>query len=139
MYSRESLGLEEAKIAVEAMLKEASGEPNRPVAMAVVDSQAQLIYFARMDGGFLLHQEMAVKKASTAVQIGIDTTAFGEYLKAIKVNIADFGCAGITVIQGGVVIVKQDTGVVLGGIGVSGRRAHEDEALARVGLNALKL
>jgi len=73
MYQRESLGLEEARIAIEAMLREASKEPNRPVAMAIVDSQGQLISFARMDGGLPINQEMAIKKASTAAQIGVDT------------------------------------------------------------------
>ena len=139
MYQRESLGLEEAKIAIEAMLKEASKEPNRPVGMAVVDSQGHLICFARMDGGLLFNQEMAIKKAYTAVQVGIDTSVFGKALPTMKMAIADFGCAELTTVPGGVCVRKTDSGIVLGGIGASGRLAQEDEQLARVGLSVLKL
>jgi glc operon protein GlcG len=139
MYQRESLGLEEAKIAIEAMLKEASKEPNRPVGIAVVDSQGQLIYFARMDGGLPINQEMAIKKAYTAVQVGIDTSIFGKALPTMKMAIADFCSGQLTTVPGGVCVRKTDSGIVLGGIGASGLMAQEDEQLARVGLSALKL
>lgn len=139
MYQKESLGLNEAKGAVEAMLQEALKEPQRPVAMAVVDDQGQLMYYARMDGATLFNQVMAVRKASTAAQIGIDTLTFREGLKALDMSFGDFGIIDLTVVQGGLSVVKPGGRPVLGGIGVSGRMAHEDEAIARIGLNALKL
>lgn len=139
MHQRESLGLEEAKIAMEAMLKEASKEPNRPVGIAVVDSQGHLIYYVRMDGGLPLNQAMATRKAYTAVQVGVDTGVFGKALPSMNMAIADFGCVELTTVPGGVCVRRGDTGAVLGGIGVSGRMAQEDEQIARAGLNALKL
>ena len=139
MYQRESIGLEEARTAIEAMLEEASKEPNRPVAMAVVDSQGQLICFARMDGGLPINQEMAIKKASTAAQIGVDTGVFGQALPAMNMAITDFGCTPLTTVQGGLCARKTDAGTVVGGIGISGRMAQEDEQIARAGLIALKL
>jgi uncharacterized protein GlcG (DUF336 family) len=45
----------------------------------------------------------------------------------------------LAAVQGGVVVLHRSTGTILGGIGVSGLSAAEDEALARAGLEALGL
>ena len=108
------------------------------MAIAVVDNQGQLIHYVKMDGANFFNQTMAVRKASTAAQIGIDTLAFREALKAMAMDFGDFGSTDLTLVQGGVSIVKPGGGL-LGGIGVSGRLAQEDEGLARVGSNALRL
>ncbi|MBL7119409.1 MAG: heme-binding protein [Dehalococcoidia bacterium] len=136
MYKVESLGVEEAKTAIEAMLQEAL-EPGQPVSMAVVDNRGDLICYARMDGANRFNQLMAIRKAVTSVQIGIDTSMFKQALPALNMNIGDFGSSEITIVEGGVCVRKPDTGAVLGGVGVSGRMANEDEALARVGANAV--
>ena len=137
MYKVESLGVEEAKTAVEAMLQEALKQPGQPVSMAVVDNRGDLICYARMDGANRFNQLMAIRKAATSVQIGIDTSMFKQALPALNMNIGDFGSSEVTIVEGGVCVRKPGTGAVLGGIGVSGRMASEDEALARVGANAL--
>ncbi len=41
--------------------------------------------------------------------------------------------------QGGVVVLHPGTGAIMGRIGVSGLAAHEDEDIARMGLQALGL
>ncbi|MCX5998551.1 MAG: heme-binding protein [Chloroflexi bacterium] len=137
MFKTESLGLEEAKLVVEAMLQEAMKDPRQPVAMAVVDRCGDLVYFARMDGANRFNQEMATRKAVTATQVGVDTSMFRQALPGLKMGLGDFG-ADITVVPGGLCVRKPDTGVLLGGIGVSGRLAEDDEKLARVGMGALK-
>ena len=137
MYKVESLGVEEAKTAVEAMLQEALKQPGQPVSMAVVDNRGDLICYARMDGANRFNQLMAIRKAATSVQIGIDTSMFKQALPALNMNIGDFGSSEVTIVEGGVCVRKPDTGAVLGGIGVSGRMASEDAALARVGANAV--
>ena len=43
----------------------------------------------------------------------------------------------LTEVQSGMV-VAQSNGLILGGIGVSGRADHEDQAIAEVGLEAIK-
>jgi uncharacterized protein GlcG (DUF336 family) len=139
MYKVESLGLEEAKVAVEAILEEALREPGPPVAIAVVDNRGELICYARMNGATPFNRLMAIRKAFTAAQMGIDTLVLREGLKAVKMNFADFGSTDITLVQGGVCVNKPDSRAVLGGIGVSGRLEQQDEELARAGLKALKL
>ena len=55
------LGLDEARVVVEAVLGAASGR-NLRFAAAVVDSGGELVYFARMDGASPLNARMAVNK-----------------------------------------------------------------------------
>ena len=81
MYKREVLGLGEARTAAEAILAEASKEPNRPIAVAVADDRGDLIYLARMDGCYPLFIHMAINKAYTAARFRRHTRAFAERRK----------------------------------------------------------
>ena len=45
----------------------------------------------------------------------------------------------LAAVQGGVVVLHPETGAIMGGIGVSGLSAQEDEDLAKLGLKALGL
>lgn len=137
MIEMKSLSLEEAKVAIEAMLQAASEQAGQPVAMAVVDSRGELISFARMDGGNSFNQKMAIRKAYTAAVVGIDTSLFGGFLPQLNMSIVDFGTIDISVVPGGVCVRTPDGATVLGGIGVSGRVAQEDEALAKAGVEAV--
>jgi glc operon protein GlcG len=139
MYTRESLGLEEGRAVIDAIIQEASKTPDRPVAAAVVDDQGELICYARMDGCVPFNHVMAVRKAYTVTQVGIDTLNLGKGLEMVNTKFTDFGVTELTTVQGGLPVIRRGSGTRLGGIGVSGRMAHEDEELARAGLNALKM
>ena len=148
MYQRETLGMDDARTIVEAVLNEALKEPIRPIAVAVVDHHGDLVYAARMDGSGPLFPHMAINKAYTSSRLGMDTAQMAERQKEFQRELATWGDNKLSDIRGGVVIIKpgknyfpgqEKRGTVLGGIGVSGRLASEDEELARVGLNALNL
>jgi uncharacterized protein GlcG (DUF336 family) len=135
-FGRTHLTLAAARAAIQAML-DGAAKGARPVAMAVVDENGGLIAYACMDGTRPTPRQIAVRKAYTAARAGADSHAFAERLRGQGMSVGDLGDPGMVGVRGGVVIVKD--GVVLGGIGVSGLAAEEDEALCRVGLNAMKL
>ena len=148
MYTREVLGLKDAQAAVEAILEEALKEPDRPVSIAVVDHQGEFICAARMDGATPLYNYMAFKKARSCVTTGRNTRDWLEFLGKRNYSAHDF-VPEATRIPGGIVIVKPGgmnlqnaktggNGIVLGGIGVSGRTGNEDEALSLTGLKGLQ-
>jgi uncharacterized protein GlcG (DUF336 family) len=148
MYQRETLGLAEARAAVEAAIAEASKEPDRPMVVAVVDDRGDLVYFARMDGALPMFTHMAINKAYTAARMQRDTESFGNWLKQRGRELAQWTDAKLTPIRGGFPIIKpgkgylpvgEKQGKLLGGIGASGRSGDEDGAIASVGLNAIKL
>jgi len=142
MYKKEILGLEEAQTAVRACIEEASKDPSRPVAVAVTDDAGNLICFERMDGNGIsnakLTTRMSINKAYTSIMMNRPTRDFSERMKQLNVELATWGDPAMTTVQGGLVF-KNEAGQVIGAIGVSGLLADEDEKLAYVGLNAVKL
>jgi uncharacterized protein GlcG (DUF336 family) len=147
MFAREVIGLKEAQKAVEVILEEASKNPNRPVAAAVVDHQGEIVCFARMDGATAMFNTMALKKARSSVTTGMNTRAWFQFLEKRNYTGADF-VPEATRIPGGTAIVKPSgdgaakagpgENVVYGGIGVSGLSGNEDEALSLKGLEVIQ-
>jgi glc operon protein GlcG len=135
-YQRSVLSLGEAQKAMERMLQEASKAPDRPVAIAICDDQGELVAFARMDKCAPLPLSIARKKAFTAARTRADTKAFADRLKSMGRSISDLGEPNLLAVQGGVAIIAAD-GSPLGGIGVSGLAAEEDEAIAKIGLGVI--
>jgi len=143
MYTKECLGLAEARAAVEAVLSESYQNPDAPIAVAVVDDYGRLVYFARMDGCPPVVVELALMKAYTAAVALMDTVSFAARDKEWGRELATYGDNRFTYLQGGLVIWNRPYAggpaqVLLGGIGVSGRMPDEDERLARVGLEAMR-
>lgn len=140
MFQKETIDFEEARRAVDAILAEQGKDPNkRPISIAVVDDNGDLLAFARMTGGRTRTGDVAMKKAYTSVMSRSNSGAFAERLKQQGRSVADMGDPKMIGVQGGVVIMKPGTDVCLGGIGVSGLAAPEDEALAEKGVQAMGL
>jgi glc operon protein GlcG len=139
MYEKPVLSLDQVQKAMAAMLEKATQEPDRPVAIAIVDDWGNLFSFARMDKCRVIPQRLAIRKAYTAALSGQDTLAYAERLKSQGRSVAEMGDPNLAAVQGGVVIQHPGTGFILGGIGVSGLSAQEDEDLARIGIQALGL
>ena len=107
------------------------------VSAAVVDAGGHLVAFGRMDGAEIAGPVLAVDKAYTAVA---NRTATSELAKLAAPGGELFGLhangGGRFVIFGGGVPVLVD-GIVVGGVGVSGASAAQDEACALAALTAL--
>ena len=135
-YQKTVLSLVDATQAMQRMLLEVLKAPNRPVAIAICDDQGELVSFARMDKCAPLPLTIARKKAYTAARTRSDTKAFADRLKGMGRSAVEFGDPNLIAVQGGVAILAAD-GNPLGGIGVSGLAAEEDEAIAKVGLSVI--
>jgi glc operon protein GlcG len=121
----------------EAKAKEMGWKMN----ISVVDVGANQIVFERMDGAYLGAGDIARRKAETSAHFpfptrGIEQLAYGKDLKGGTVP----GLAlvpGIVAFAGGLPIMTDDK-VHIGGIGVSGGTADQDEACAQAGIDAVK-
>ena len=137
MYDKPMLSLDQTQRAMSAMLDHATGEPGRPVTIAIVDDTGQLLSYARMDRCRPTPQRMAIRKAYTCALSGQNSNDYAERLKSQGRTVAEMGDAMLAAVQGGVVVVHPETGAIMGGIGVSGLAAQEDEDIAKLGLQAL--
>ena len=139
MYNKPMLSLAQTQKAMSAMLEKATREPNRPLAIAIVDDQGKMLGYARMDNCRATPQRMAISKAYTSALSGQNSLDYAERLKSQSRTVADMGDPNLVAVQGAVVVTHPETGAVLGAIGVSGLSAQEDEDLAKLGLQALGL
>jgi uncharacterized protein GlcG (DUF336 family) len=120
------------------MMRAADERPGRPIAVAVVDPRGDLICFsANAEVNTALARQNAIKKAFTSACMRVNTQGFAERAKSMGMAIADFGQPNFTGGGGGIVITRPSDGLVLGGLGVSGRTNEEDQELAEVGLQAV--
>ncbi|CAL2093801.1 heme-binding protein [Tenacibaculum sp. 190524A05c] len=131
-----NITLEQAeKIIVAAKSK--SRELNTKMNIAIVDSGANLIAFARMDGAWLGSLDISIKKAKTARFFDMDTGIIGELSQpgGSLYNI-EHSNNGLITFPGGVPIKDAD-GNVIGAIGVSGSSVENDHAVAKAGTEVI--
>ncbi len=101
--------------------------------IAVVDSGGVLKHFTRMDDSFLISVGVSQRKANTSAGVPVSSRKFGEIAKTVQgleltPDTATFA--------GGLPIMS--SGAHVGGIGVSGASADQDEECAQAALDAVK-
>jgi glc operon protein GlcG len=137
MFQQSRLGLVEAERARDAILA-ALTSADSPIALAIADEHGVPILLLRQDGAPARMLSRARSKAYTAANLGLDTVVFrDEHVKARQRSLDDWGDPMLTTLQGGLAI-KVNVRVV-GGIAMSGNSTIRDEALAKVGLEAMGL
>jgi len=131
-----NITLAQAETAI-AAAKEKATDIKTKMNICVVDSGANLVAFVRNDGAWLGSVDIAIKKAKTAVYFQMDTADLSPLVQPGKplFNI-EHSNDGLITFPGGVVI-KDDNGNVIGGIGVSGSTVDDDEKVAKAGAKAL--
>ena len=106
--------------------------------VAITDSSGVLAGFLRMPGAFLHSIDIAIDKAYPSASFGFPTSQWMKVLEGDAALKAGLPLRPRLVIFGGGLPIV-DHGVRLGGIGVSGGSAEQDEECARAGLKAIGL
>ena len=136
-----ALNLQTAQALVAAALKHARARGFLPLGVAVLDTRGALIAYAAEDGTSLRRQDIALAKANGALGMGLGSRTLAARSQKQPV----FFGALANVIQGGFapapggVLVRDDAGVLLGAVGVSGDISDNDEAAAVAGIEAVGL
>ncbi len=124
-----------AKIAQGAVEK--ANELGIKINVAVTDSSGVLMAFLRMPGAFLHSIDISIDKAYTAASFGFPTSQWMSIIQddpALREGIVQ---RERLVIFGGGVPIHID-GDLIGGVGVSGGSAEEDEICALAGISKIK-
>ncbi|UCH26839.1 MAG: heme-binding protein [Trueperaceae bacterium] len=130
MVQRYELSHQDALSVLTAIQKELDRR-GKGAAVAVTDSQGELLAFLRTDGCKLPSITIAINKAYTAARERTESKAVGQASKDEEFPMTNFGDLRYTAWGGGVPIVYQDQ--VVGAVGVSGLPESEDMELARMG------
>ena len=139
MYNKPMLSLDQTRKAMEAMLDKATQDLDHPVAIAIVADNGDILDYARMARCRKGPQRMAMRKASTCAISGMDSKDSAARMARQGRTVAEMGDPMLAAVQGGVTVLHPGSGAILGGIGVSGLAAEDDEAIAKVGLQAMGL
>jgi uncharacterized protein GlcG (DUF336 family) len=129
--------LEQAQRIIETA-KVKAAEIGTKMDIAVVDAGANLKAFVRMDGAWLGSIDIAIKKARTSRFFDMPTGAIGEISQpgGSLFNI-EHSNGGLITFPGGLPL-KNSSGEVIGGIGVSGSTVEDDHVVAEAGAAALE-
>ncbi len=137
MYTRTMLGLDDAQKIAHAIMGHVAKRNDPPVSIAIVDARGDLLLFIKMDGSSWNSGRMAPMKAYSAAKMRLDTSAIRQRMASIGVELLDWGDPDLTTLTGGVCI-RDESGTVIGGVGVSGYPGPpDDEEAARAGVAAL--
>ena len=130
MHQRYHLSHADAAAIVETIRAELEAQ-GKGAAIAVADSQGELLAFLRTDGCRLPSINIAINKAFTAAREQRPSRDFGEAVRSGNLQMTNFGDLRYTAWGGGVPIIHQ--GQVIGAVGVSGLPEAEDMVLAAKG------
>jgi uncharacterized protein GlcG (DUF336 family) len=120
--------LEQAQDLVSGACEKATSDYKRPICVAICDASGFPVAFARMEGAPIRSIDISRRKALTAVRMGATTQAFFERLQKDNLQ-ADYFGPDLCPLGGGVPL-KDASGAIVGGIGISGLASHEDAAIA---------
>ena len=127
----------EAAERIVAACKRRAEEIGQPMNIAVVDGGAHLVAFVAMDGTKLAGNEIAQKKAWTAVAMQAATR---DLMPAVQPGAPIYGIepvsGGKIVPFGGGIPLVDEEGRVVGGVGVSAGSPEEDHDVAAAGVAA---
>ena len=135
------LTLDQAQAIIAAVREKARADNCKALAIAVVDSGGHVLALAREDGAGHLRNEIAANKAWGCIAFGITSGTLAKYIEG-HTNwwIGISGSAGGRLVPSpGGVFIRDETGAILGAVGISGEASATDEALAAYGIEAAGL
>jgi glc operon protein GlcG len=130
-----SITLAAAKTAAAPAIAEAR-KNNWTMAVAIVDTAGDLVYFEKMDDTQAGSVEVAQAKARSAARFKRATKVFQDALAAGGEGLRILALDGAIPVEGGVPLVVG--GKIVGAIGASGGTSAQDGQVAAAGVGALK-
>ena len=121
---------------IDAIFARAKEDGGLPVCAAITDAHGDLAAFGRMDGAPMRSIPLSQDKAFTSIFMDRDTHEFRAMMEGFGFELTWFGNSRLTALPGGVRI-KDDEGCV-GAIGLSGRKAEDDQELAELGVEFMR-
>jgi len=130
-----NINIETAKKIAAPAIAEAR-KNNWNMAIAIVDTAGDLVYFEKMDDTQIGSVQVAQSKARSAARFKRPTKAFQDALAAGGEGLRILALDGAIPVEGGIPLVSG--GKIVGAIGASGGTSQQDGVVAQAAVNALK-
>jgi len=130
-----SINLDTAKKIAASAITEAR-KNNWTMAVAVVDTGGNLVYFEKMDGTQTGSVRVAISKGRSAVLFKRPTKAFQDMLATGGEGLRVLRLEGAVPVEGGLPLLMD--GKIVGAIGISGGTSQQDGVVAKAGADTLK-
>ena len=135
------LDLSQANAIVNAALAAARAAGHKPMAVVVLDDGGHLKAAQREDGASMFRVDVATGKAWAAIGMGASSRDLAERAKGnpnFFVTLASTA-HGKFLPQTGAVLIRDESGKVIGAVGASGGTGDEDEAICIAGVRSVGL
>jgi uncharacterized protein GlcG (DUF336 family) len=129
------IGVENAKKVAAAAIAEAK-KNGWMVAVSILDTAGDLVYFEKMDGTQTGSVNVSIEKGRTAVLFKRPSKAFQDTVAAGGEGLRILGLPGAVPVEGGVPLLMD--GKIVGAIGVSGATSAQDGQCAQAGAATIK-
>ena len=139
-----ALSLQQANRLIAAALQKARELEMPPMSVAVLDAGGHLKALQREDGQAFLRVRICQAKAWGALALGTDSRHLAQRVElggrdqAFISALNDMSGGQLIPLPGGV-LIHNDTGEILGAVGVAGGPSEQDEACAVAGIEAIGL
>lgn len=130
--------LEQAQKIIEVTLAHGRETECLPLGVAILDPGGHLFAFAREDGTSFLRPQIAQAKAWGALGMGMGSRALVERPDRF-IQTLNAATDGRVLNAPGGVLIRNDSGEILGAVGVTGDVSDRDEACAIAGIEAVDL
>jgi len=130
-----SVTSDQAKTAAAAAVAEAR-KNQWTMAVAIVDTAGDLVYFEKMDNTQVGSVDIAIAKARSSARFKRPTKAFQDALAAGGEGWRILSLEGAVAVEGGIPLVVG--GRIIGAIGASGGSSQQDGVTATAGAGAIK-
>jgi len=129
------VSVENAKKVAAAAIAEAK-KNSWTVAVSIVDTAGDLVYFEKMDGTQTGSVNVSIEKGRTAALFKRPTKSFQDTVAAGGEGLRILGLPGAVPVEGGVPLLMD--GKIIGAIGVSGATSAQDGQCAQAGAATIK-
>ena len=136
-----AITLDQANRIIAAVLKRAAETNCRPISVIVVEPGCKVKAFQKEDGASMIRFEMAYGKAYAALALGRSSklVRMRAQEKPIFMRYLQDASGDQIFPEGGGLPIRDDTGEVIGAVGVTGDTEDRDEELAAHGIHAAGL
>jgi len=136
-----AITLAQAERIIDAVIARGAALACRPISVIVVEPGCKVKAFKKEDGASMIRFEMAFGKAYAALALGRSSSLVQQRADERPVFIRYLIAASDEQLfpEGGGMLIRDDSGEVIGAVGVTGDTAERDEELAAHGIHAAGL